>query len=78
MAGETLRIEQMQLRVPGFSAAEGRGLGQQVVHRVAGGLSDQVRPQQLGALDLRVTAPPGTPGDRLATSIAEAILKGLV
>ena len=78
MAGETLRIEEMQLRVPGLSAEEGHTLGQEVAHRVADGLPDQVRPLQLSALDLRVTVPTGTPRGRLAPSIAEAILKGLV
>lgn len=74
MAGETLRIEQLRLRIPGLSGEEARELGSEVAQRVADGLPTGAGPQQLGALDLRVMLPTGTERDRLATLIAEAVL----
>ncbi len=78
MDGEILSVKQLRIRVPGISAEQARSLGDDVAQRVADGLPEQVRPRQLGALDLRVMAPSGTGRDRLAPLIAEAILRGLV
>ncbi len=78
MDGEILSVKQLRIRVPGISAEQARGLGDEVAQRVADGLPEQVGPRQLGALDLRVMAPSGTERDRLAPLIAEAILRGLV
>jgi hypothetical protein len=74
MAGEVLDIRLLRLRIPGLDAEEGYGLGDEVARRIADGLSAGLRPQQLGALDLRVLLPTGTPRDRLALLIAEAVL----
>jgi len=74
MAGEVLDIRLLRLRVPGLSTEEGYRLGDEVARRIARGLPEDVRAQQLGALDLRVMIPDGTPRDRLAALIAEAIL----
>lgn len=74
MAGEILRIKELRLRIPGLSAEEARGLGDEVAQRIADRLPDGARPQQLGALDLRVMVPTGTERDRLALLIAEAVL----
>jgi len=74
MAANGLDIELLRLRVPGLDAEDGRRLGDEVAHRIAGGLPGDVRPQELGALDLRVMIPSGTPRERLAVLIAEAIL----
>lgn len=74
MAAEILSIQALRLRVPGLSAGEARRLGEEVAQRIATGLPAQISRQQLGALDLRVLLPAGTPRDRLALLIAEAIL----
>lgn len=74
MAGNVLDIRLLRLRVPGLDAEDGRHLGDEVAHRIAGGLPADVRPQELGALDLRVLVPAGTPRDRLALLIAEVVL----
>jgi len=73
-----LEIEELVLRVPGYTREEARQLGEEVVRHVADGLSDQQSGMNLGALDLRVNVPPGTSRSQLAELIAEAILKGLV
>jgi len=78
MADETLKIEELHLRVPGLSTEEGRSLGEEVARHVGDGLSSQIRLRHLGALDLHLTVPPGTPRTQMASVIAEAILKGLV
>jgi hypothetical protein len=72
-----LEIEELILRVPGYTREEARQLGQEVARRVADGLSEGGN-GHLGALDLRVNVPPGTSRSQLAKLIAEAILKGLV
>ncbi|MBN1875042.1 MAG: hypothetical protein JXA33_12490 [Anaerolineae bacterium] len=78
MENEQVRIDRMRLRVPGLDAECADSLGREVVQHVANGLPAEMRPRRLGALDVRVTIPVGTPRDRLAMVIAEAILRGLV
>lgn len=73
-----LTIEELVLRVPGFSEEEGRSLGNEVAQRVADGLPAQYRNRHLDALDLNVSVPAGTSSSQMAKLIAEAILKGLV
>jgi hypothetical protein len=78
MVDETVRIEEMRLRVPGLSADEVHGLGEEVARRVVDGLPGGHGSRRLGALSLRVTVPEGTSRDRMASLIAEAILRGVV
>ena len=73
-----LEIEELVLRVPGYTREEARQLGEEVARRVADGLFDQQGSVNLGAIDLRVNVPPGTSKSQMAKLIAEAILKGLV
>jgi hypothetical protein len=77
MDAERLRIETLNLRIPGLTEAEARQLGREVVQRIAEGLPAQARALRLGALDLRVTVPGGMPRDHLAERIAMAILERL-
>ncbi len=77
MPGETVRIDELHLRVPGLSAEEARRLGEEVAWRMADALPVEGRVEHLGALDLRLTVPSGTPRDRLAEEIARAILQKL-
>jgi len=74
MAGETLHIERLSLRVPSMAVDEARLLGEDVAQQIAEGLPEEVRQEHLGALELRVLLPEGTPRDRLAMLIAEAVL----
>ena len=78
MAAETVRIEELVLRVPGLSRREAQHLGQEVAHHVADGLPPQIRPRHLRALDLRLAISVRTPRERIAKSITDAILERLV
>ena len=73
-----VQIEELTLRVPGYSAEESRGLGNEVARRVADGLPAQQKGRHLGALDLQVSIPPGTSRNQVAKLIAKRILRGLV
>ena len=77
MPAETVRIDDLHLRVPGVSADEARRLGEEVARLVAEDLSVQGRVEHLGALDLRLSIAPRTPRDRLAEEIARAIVEKL-
>ena len=77
MPAETVRIDDLHLRVPGVSAEEARQLGEEVARRVAEELSVQGRVEHLGALDLRLSVPKGMPRDRLSEEIARAIIEKL-
>lgn len=77
MASESVRIDELRLRIPGLSLEEARRLGDEVAHRVANGLEDHGRIEQLGALDLRLHIPAGTPRAQLAQRIAQIILSTL-
>ena len=73
MEADTVRIDELVLRLPGRSAEEGRSLALEVVRRVAGGLPLGVEDKHLGRLELRVG--PATRahaygrGESLATAI---------
>ena len=73
MMDEILHIDELRLRVPGLPPEDARSLGDEVTQRIADGLPDTIRPTHLGALELRIMVPTGTPRDRLASLIAEAI-----
>src|SRR5882672_6752381 len=77
MGTDSVEIEKLSLRIPGLSREEGRGIGEEVVERVARDLPANGRRQHLGALDLRVNVPVGTPPDQMAKLIALAILEKL-
>jgi hypothetical protein len=77
MPGNSVRIHQLRLRIPGLSAEEGRALGADVARRVAEAIGPHVRREQLGRLDVRISAPAGTSRDRLASMVAERIVRAL-
>lgn len=74
---ETVHIGELQMRVPGLSAGEGRAFGREVMRRVAQRLPAGGQNRALAAMDLKVRIPAGTPRHRLAETVADAILKGL-
>ena len=74
---ETVRIGEMSVRIPGLSAGEGRAFGVDVLRRVAERLASGGAPRSLGALDIKVRIPEGTPRHRLAETVADAICRGL-
>ena len=75
MNAETVRIDELSLRVPGISTEEARRLGEDVARRIASALPPDGRTEHLGALDLRVSIPHGMPRDQLAIAIARGILE---
>lgn len=72
-----VRVNELQLRVPGMSTEEGRVFGEDVVRRVVATLPQQMNPRQLGTLNLKVRVPAGTPHNQIAGVVAKAILRGL-
>ncbi len=73
-----VHIDTLHLQIPGLNEEEARRLGEDVAERLAERAPTHGVQLHLGALDLRLTVPPGTPLPRMASLIAEAILKGLV
>jgi hypothetical protein len=78
MPGETVRIDELHLRVPGLSAGEAKSFAEEVARRVAEELPLSGRQEQVGLLDLHLTFTQGTRRDRLAGAVAEKILAGLI
>ena len=77
MAAETVRIDELVLRVPGMGKEEAQRLGQEVAGLVTDRLPAQGRLQRLRTLDVRVMTPAGTPPRNLAKFIAKIILEKL-
>jgi hypothetical protein len=77
MARDTVRIEELRLRVPGLSPAQARTLATHVAQRVADGLPPDGPARRLGALHVRVPAAPGTSHAGLEQAVTGSILKGL-
>jgi len=77
MGPDLVRIEELRLRIPGLGQEEARRLAQDVTRRVTEGLSAEVKREQLGLVDLRLSIPGGTTRDQLAARIAEGILQQL-
>jgi len=75
---ERVTIDELVLRVPGLSADDARRVAADVARRVGHGLAAALPAASLGALELRVEVPAGTPPELLAERLAHAILKGLV
>ena len=78
MGKPMVEIDELVLRVPGYNENDGRILGQEVVGRVAAGLTDQQRDNHIESLDLKVNVPDGISKSEMAKLISEAILKGLI
>lgn len=72
----TIRIGQLNLRIPGDSAEKGHrvadGIAQSLVHKIPTGMQ-----RHLGALNVRVQVPEGTSGTETSGAIAEAIVSAL-
>jgi hypothetical protein len=77
MPRETVRIDELHLRVPGLSRGAAHDLAQSVARKVAQSLGGDGRSARLGALEIRATAPAGTPINRLADVIAAAVSERL-
>lgn len=73
MPRETVRIDELHLRVPGLNRGEAHDLAQSVARKVAQSLARDGRSERLGVLEIRASAPAGTPVDRLADVIATAV-----
>jgi hypothetical protein len=77
MAHNAVQIERLHLRIPGLSREEAQRTGEEVAARVARSLPAYGEKQRLGALDMRVKLPLGTPRDQIAKLIALSILEKL-
>jgi hypothetical protein len=67
----------MRLRIPGLSVEEARAVGHDVARLLSEQLPSSQRTRHLGALDLRANIAQGTPRERLAELIVQAIKKSL-
>ncbi len=77
MGADTIRIDELHLRVPGLGREEARRLGEEVARRLSRELPPTVRPQRLSSLDLRAAVPAGTPREKLADAIVLAVRRSL-
>jgi hypothetical protein len=74
--GDELRIDRLQVRLPGVSAEQARGIVRDALAIVERQLPRDGggRRVRLGAVHLRAAVPRGTPRDQLAPLIARSIL----
>lgn len=73
-----VRIDDLHLQIPGLTGEEARRLGEDVAERLAERTPTHGTQLHLGAVDLRLTVPPGTAHSNLASLVADAILKRLM
>ncbi len=71
-----LRIGRMNLRVPGNDAAAGHRIAQHTSELLAAGSTD-LASRHIGAMRLRVQAPPGASEAEIALAVSRAILSCL-
>lgn len=77
MIPDTIRIEELLLRLPGLDEERGRRIAGDVAARLAAALGrTELYPLPAGA-SLRVRVPAGTPPEDLAETIAGRILEAL-
>lgn len=74
-----IKIDNMNIRMPGLSEAEGRRVAGEVARLLAERLPVYAFDRNLDTLDLRLELPTGpVDPDRIAGQIADAILRGVV
>ena len=73
-----IHIEEFILRMPGLSEEDAHSVAREVAISISDGLSTrQLDRHIIGTLDLKVAIPQGASHCRMATLIAESILKVL-
>jgi hypothetical protein len=75
MDANTFQIDNLYLRIPGLTTQEAHQVANEAAERLAARLPERLSALHLGALDLRLTVPRGTPLSRVTDLIVEAILK---
>ena len=75
MDAGTFQIDQLHLKVPGVTPRRAHQLANEIVHQLSGRLPERTTAFYLETLDLHLTVPQGTPPNRMADLIVEAILK---
>jgi hypothetical protein len=78
MCPETVHIESLHLRVSGMDPAQAASFAEKVARGMQQGLAAQQSSEQIGSIDLGVSAPESGPQDGLAALVAERILLGLL
>jgi hypothetical protein len=73
MPADRVVIEELFLALPGLSADEARAVAREVAERVGRGLADTLPRRALGALDIRLTVPPGASRDEMVGNVPGAI-----
>ena len=73
---ESIKIEELRIRVPGLSREEALSLGKDVSRRLLRAFPAGMQPRTFGALDTYVTAPRAAADGELALVIASKILEG--
>ncbi len=77
MAANTIKIDELCLRIPGLMPQEAHQVGNEVARRLAMRLPERVAALHLGALDLRLTVPQGAGQSEAVDLIVDAIVKRL-
>ncbi|MCX6243083.1 MAG: hypothetical protein NTU98_00110 [Bacteroidetes bacterium] len=77
MQDKEIRINEMNLRIPGIQQDEAEEIGQNALQAVSSALPETFKKEYLEKLDIKVTIPTGTAGSGMSKFIAEAILKQL-
>jgi hypothetical protein len=73
MSGDSCRIEELVLRIPGIAPGDAHGLADAVAHRLAERLRGSHRVAAIR--EVRIDVPAGLGRDQLADAIAEQIAR---
>jgi hypothetical protein len=77
MSPETVRIDELVLRLPGVDVDRAHALADEVARRLAQALRVRALVSVPAALALRVRVPDRTPPEEMAESIARQVLEAL-
>jgi hypothetical protein len=70
-----IQIDDLVLRVPGYSPDEARELGEEVAKQVAANLPDGMKAGKIPAIDIKLQATQHKGKDELAKAIAKQIVE---
>ncbi len=77
MTAETIRIDELHLRIPGLGREEARRVGEEVAKRLSRELPHVARTQRLASLDLTAAVRAGASGESLVDAIVLAVHRSL-
>jgi hypothetical protein len=72
-----VQINELRLRVPASSSGEAKRIAEEAIAQVLRELPARGRPQQLGALELRLQVPGDASREAVVSAVAQAIIRQL-